>query len=439
MLAERNELITRVGPGTKLGDLMRRYWQPIALVDELQGGRPVKKARLLGEDLVVFRDENGRYGVLDQHCAHRGADLCFGRLENGGLRCPFHGWLFDADGNCLETPAEPEGSTMHTRIKQPSYRTTVRSGIVFVYMGQGEPPAFPEFDCFTAPDAYTFAFKGMVDCNWLQAYEVSADPAHTSFLHRFFDDGDTAEGYGKPFRGETMGADMPITQIMREYPRPKIEVSPTDYGVRISTLRQIDGQNMHIRITNLVFPNYFIIPLSQDMTITQWQVPVDDTHNYWYAIFTSFGAPVDKDAMRNQRLEWYDLPEYMPKVNRSNNWGFDEDEQKNKTYLGMGEDVNVHDQWALESMGPIQDRTKEHLGQSDKAISAYRRILFTALEAMESGAPLMSTLSPDDAAKLTGPAAIDAIGPVDGWERFWQDKDQQRRAAAPWQKEAKAA
>src|SRR5262249_5782034 len=186
--AEQNQRLTRVGPETPAGKLMRLYWHPAALVDELDGERPVKKVRLLGQDYVLFRDEQGRYGMLDRHCPHRGADLAFGRLEDGGLRCAFHGWLFDVTGQCLETPAEPEGSTMHTRIRQCSYPVAVRSGIVWAYLGAGEPPAFPDFDCFVAPDSHTFAFKGYIDCNWLQALEIALDPAHTSFLHRFFED-----------------------------------------------------------------------------------------------------------------------------------------------------------------------------------------------------------------------------------------------------------
>ena len=142
----------------------------------------------------------------------------------------------------------------------------------------------------------------MIDCNWLQSLEVGIDPAHTSFLHRFFHDEDPKEGYGKLFRDTSIDSEMPMTRIMREFPRPRIEVEPTDFGLRILTLREISAKNTHVRVTNLMFPNAFIIPMSREMTITQWHVPIDDTRHYWYAIFTSFGAPVDKDEMRRQRL-----------------------------------------------------------------------------------------------------------------------------------------
>src|SRR4026209_800495 len=160
--------------------------------------------------------------------------------------------------------------------------------------------------------------------------------------------------------------------------------------MRVVTLRRISDANTHVRVTNLVFPHAFTIPMSSEMTITQWHVPIADNRHCWYAIFTSFGAPVNKDEMRRQRLELYQLPDYIPNKNKSNDYGFDAHEQEHATYTGMGADINAHDQWACESMGAIQDRTQEHLGPSDKAISAYRRLLRQALEQSGNGGkPLM--------------------------------------------------
>src|SRR5438874_1114647 len=430
---EQNDLITRTGPGTPAGKLMRCYWQPAALVDELAGNRPVKPGRLLGEDLVIFRDDRGRYGLIERACPHRGTDLAFGRLEDGGLRCAFHGWLFDVEGKCLDTPAEPEGSPLCRNIRQTAYPVVEKSGILFAYLGPpggaGAPPAFPHFDCFTAPSTHTFAFKGLIDCNWLQSLEVGIDPAHTSFLHRFFHDEDSAKGYGKLFRDKSIGSDMPMTRIMREFPRPRIELEATDYGLRVITLRRISDANTHVRVTNLVFPHAFTIPMSSEMTITQWHVPIDDHRHYWYAIFTSFGAPVNRDEMRRQRLELYQLPDYVPRKNKSNDYGFNAHEQEHATFTGMGADINVHDQWACESMGAIQDRTREHLGQSDKAISAYRRLLRGAIAEVDHGGRPLMVLDAAAAAQLTGPAAIDGIGPSEGWQGYWQQTDATRRQA----------
>ncbi|MEZ5787646.1 MAG: aromatic ring-hydroxylating dioxygenase subunit alpha [Xanthobacteraceae bacterium] len=429
---QQNEEITRVGPGTPAGELMRRYWQPIALVEELSGPRPVKPVQLLGEHLVVFRDEHGRYGALDRACPHRGADLAFGRLEDGGLRCSFHGWLFDVTGQCLQTPAEPDDSPLAARIRHRAYPVRERSGILFAYMGPGEPPAFPAFDCFLAPDEYTFAFKGLIECNWLQALEVGIDPAHASFLHRFFQDEDPSSGYGQQFRGQSADSAMPMTKVLREFPRPRIEVEETDYGLRIVSLRQISDSHTHVRVTNQIFPHGIVIPMSAEMTITQWHVPVNDVRCYWYAIFTSFGAPVDKETMRRQRLELYTLPDYAPRKNKANDYGFDAHEQESETYTGMGHDINVHDQWAVESMGPIQDRTKEHLGRSDRAITAYRRMLRKAIQSTGQGGGLPLVLDSAQADAMRGPTAVDGIGPTDAWQTYLRDTDRKRREGSAW-------
>ncbi len=311
MSQEQNDLITRTGPKDPCGKLMRSYWQPAALVDELEGERPIRPVKLLGENLVLFRDETGRYGLIDRHCAHRGADLAFGRLEHGGLRCAFHGWLFDATGQCIETPAEPKDSKLCQNIRQRSYPVVEKSGILWAYLGEGEPPAFPELDCFVAPGTHTFAFKGHMACNWLQALEVGIDPAHASYLHRFFEDEDTSTAYGKQFRGASAGSDLPMTKILREYDRPIINVEHTEYGLRLIALREIDEERTHVRVTNQLFPHGFVIPMSTEMTITQWHVPVDDENCYWYAIFTSYSNPVDKTedarpaarALRAARLQ----------------------------------------------------------------------------------------------------------------------------------------
>jgi nitrite reductase/ring-hydroxylating ferredoxin subunit len=432
MSSQQNERLTRIGQGTAAGNLMRMYWQPAALVDELLDDRPVKAVRLLGQDLVLFRDDAGRYGLLDRDCPHRGADLAYGRLEDGGLRCLFHGWLFDVDGTCRETPAEPEGSTLCRHVRQRSYPVEERGGIVFAYLGTGAPPAFPDFDCFVAPASHTFAFKGFLECNWLQALEVGIDPAHASYLHRFFADADPSTNYGRQFRGTSANSDVPMTKVLREFSRPTIDIDRADYGMRLVARRRIDEGRMHVRVTNLVFPHAFVIPLSASITITQWHVPVDDLNCYWYAIFTSFGEKMDKDDMRRQRLQLYELPDYKPRLNRRNGYGFDAGEQATSTYTGMGDDINVHDQWAVESQGRIQDRTREHLGQTDKGIALYRRLLLEAIEQAATGAPPLMVLGDEAAALMRGPATMDCIGPVDDWDRHWREVEARRRQDSGW-------
>jgi phthalate 4,5-dioxygenase oxygenase subunit len=428
---EQNELMTRVGPGTPAGKLLRCYWQPVALVDEMQGERPVKAVRILGEDLVLFKNQN-QYGLIERHCAHRGADLAYGRLENGGLRCSFHGWLYDAAGKCIETPAEPAGSRLCEHIRLRGYPVVERSGVLFAYLGAGEPPAFPHFDCFVAPSDYTFAFKGYWDCNWLQALEVGIDPAHASWLHKFFEDEDPAASYGRQFRGTPADSAMPISKVLREYDRPEIRVERTEYGMRLHTLRRISDAQTHVRVTNILFPQAFVIPMNAEMTISQWHVPVDDTGCYWYSIFTSFGAPVDKDTMRNQRLKTYPAPDYKPVFGRHNGWGFNPDEQQSRTFTGMGFDINIHDQWACESQGRIQDRTRENLGSTDKGIVLYRRLLLDAIRKNEAGEKPMMVVDSQKAIELTGPPAIDGIGPTDRMDEYWKESDTQRRKQSQW-------
>lgn len=425
-----NDTLTLTGPGTEAGEVMRRYWQPAALSDELQGERPVVPVTLLGERLVLFRDDEGRLGLIERACPHRGADLCYGRLEDGGLRCPFHGWHFDRDGRCLEQPGEPVGSTMHERIRTTAYPVVERNGIVFAWLGPGEPPAFPNFDCFRAPESHVFAFKGLWECNWLQAMEVGIDPAHASFLHRFLADEDPADAYGKQFRDTAADTDMPMTQLLREYPRPDITVENTPYGLRLIALRHLDGGRTHVRITNQIFPSAISIPMSREMIITQWHVPVDDHHCYWYSMFTSFDKPVDKALMREQRLKEHRLPDYAPIKNRGNGYGFDPLEQRRETYTGMGLDINVHDQWAVESPGPIFDRTREHLGKTDVAIIRYRKLLRAAIDSIRKGEDDKLPMHGDvDPADLHGPISNDTIGASDAWQDAFVASDAERRAA----------
>jgi phenylpropionate dioxygenase-like ring-hydroxylating dioxygenase large terminal subunit len=449
MNAEQNELITRIGPGTACGAVLRQYWQPVALVDEFDpaldarmAGRPVKAVRVLGQDLVLFKDAQGRWGLLDRDCPHRGADLSFGRHEGDGLRCPFHGWKFDATGRCLETPAEPAGSRLCERVRQRHYPVLEKSGVLFAWFGEeGKAPPFPEFDCFAAPASHTFAFKGLWNCNWLQAFEVGIDPAHPSFLHRFLGDAtldDIGENAaGKQFRsasaGDFGGERWPMTRIMREFCQPEISAEPQPWGLRLTALRPMTDALTHVRVTHAIFPHTFVIPLSETLTITQMHVPVDDTHTYWYSFFTSFGGPVDKEAMRQQRLQFISLPDYIPKSGRHNRWGFNAEEQRTQTYLGMGEeDINVHDQWAVESMGPIADRTREHLGTSDKVIMTNRRMLLKAIESVQAGGTAPGAADASLASQMHGPDTVDGIAPAGTWGTWWLEQVQAKRGKAPW-------
>ncbi|GAA3622436.1 aromatic ring-hydroxylating dioxygenase subunit alpha [Kineosporia mesophila] len=429
---EDNEKLTQTGPGTPLGGLMRAYWQPAALVSEMSQEKPVKAVRMFSEDLVLFRKPGGTWGLISRFCAHRGVDLSYGRLEDGGLRCLYHGWLYDSQGQCVDQPAEPEHSRFADKIRIASYPCVEKNGIIFAYLGAGDPPPFPDYDCFKAPDEYTFAFKGLWECNWLQGVEGGIDPSHVSFLHRFIEE-DPRETYGQQFSEEVEGTGQKLSKLVGDNFRPDIEVESAEHGLRVFAVRRLTEELKHVRVTNLMFPNAFVVPFGQTKVFAQWHVPIDDENHYWFMIWYDYAETTDKDTLLQQRLKEVSLPDYRPLRNRSNNWGFDPVEQKNVTYTGMGLDINVHDQWAVESMGPIQDRTVERLGVSDRAVTANRRMLLKAIEAFAAGGKLPAhPLDETEAATFTGPLAVDTLATNENWQGDWLSAEDKRRQASPW-------
>jgi hypothetical protein len=220
---------------------------------------------------------------------------------------------------------------------------------------------------------------------------------------------------------------------MREFHQPDISAENRPWGFQLTALRPMTEELTHVRVTQAIFPHTFVIPLSETLTITQMHLPVDDTHTYWYSVFTSFAGPVDKEAMRQQRLQFISLPDYVPKSGRHNDWGFNPGEQRARTFLGMGEeDINVHDQWAVESMGAIQDRTREHLGTSDKVIMANRRLLLKAIETVQAGGLAPGVADPALAGEMHGPDTVDGIAPAGTWGTWWRERVQAKRAGAAW-------
>ncbi len=427
--ADENERLTRTGHGTPMGAVMRHYWQPLALTEELPAARPLTEARVLGEDIVVFRNEAGSYGALARQCAHRAGDLAYGRLEDGGLRCPYHGWLYDIAGRCLEQPAEPAGSRYHDRIHHTAYPCIERNGIVYGYMGPGAPPALPGFDWHDAPAPHIFVFKGLQRANWLQAVEGEIDPSHLSYLHRYLReeiDADASYGF-KQFRETAGDTEVSVTRILREVPNPRLEIERTDFGVRVYALRDAGGFT-YTRVTNFLFPNTAVVAIG-DWSLVQTHVPIDDEHNWRYDIFYAFDDSLDRDGLRRERLKTYCVPGYRPTRNLENRYGFDPDEQRAGTYAGVGFDFNVHDTMILEGQGAVQDRTRENLAYTDMAIIAARKML---AEAMEDGAVLPMT-GPDGAARrFDDLVSIDAVTGSEDWRTGWVDKQIARRAASPW-------
>ena len=316
---EENDLLTRTGPGTTCGDLMRRYWQPVALADELprHDQRAPVPVRILGEDLVLFRpdapgrpDSSGRDdrrqpGLLGLHCAHRGADLSYGRIEDGGLRCIYHGWLYDVHGRCLEqpgerlgaasiertdqpttqnfstalSPSETGGSAFHQRIRHTAYPCREVGGVIYTYMGPGDPPELPPYEFVAIPEEYRINTRVFQDCNYLQGTEGNVDPVHLSFLHRIApDSAESAQAYN--------AYDT----------RPTLETEETEYGVRIYCVRQLWADRQYVRVTNYIVPNASAVSGTADGYTVNWHVPIDDTHHWRYQMSFRRSGPINRDG-----------------------------------------------------------------------------------------------------------------------------------------------
>jgi len=368
VLKEENERLTQVGPGTPGGEMMRRYWQPAALAEELPpGGAPVP-VRLLGEDLVLFRDDEGQPGLLGIHCAHRGADLSYGRLEDGGLRCIYHGWLYDRAGRCLEQPGEPAGSTFHERIRQTAYPCAEAGGMIFAYMGPGEPPLLPAYEFLMAPAEHRFATKYFEDCNYLQGNEGNFDPQHLSFLHRFF------QGRGADFRNDIHGKD----------PTPQIEPVDTDFGMHLYAIRKAEEDKSFVKVRSFIMPSAGAVgSRGEDGYSVNWHVPIDDEHHWRFSIFYDRKETIGADDIRRARAST--VENYRLNRNRANRYLQDREEMKTGTFLGMGRDFVVHDSAVTESEGQIYDRSMEHLGYTDRGVVYLRKIMLDAIRDVAQG------------------------------------------------------
>jgi phthalate 4,5-dioxygenase oxygenase subunit len=379
---EENELLTRVERDAPMGRMMRRYWLPAALSEEVaeRDGTP-ERVRLLGEDLVLFRDSDGRLGLIEAACPHRLASLALGRNEECGLRCVYHGWKFDVTGACTEMPTEPETFGFRERIRLTSYPVHEAGGLVWAYMGPagGAPPP-PDYDWMRLPPEQRVIAKIGERTNYLQAVEGAIDSSHSWFLHR---------GATNDWKKRTeISSDL----------SPKLEAEDTDYGFRYAAIRRPnanpEGQK-YVRVTLFVVPTTAFIPrpLERDKNAhVQITAPVDDNNTMFYGVFFSQdGSPVDHDAWREnvRARRGVDLDEhYFSRNHIGNWWNQDRAAMKNGSWIGI--DGFPHQDMACqESMGPIVDRTREHLGTSDIAIIRMRRRMLEAVTRFQRGEPLI--------------------------------------------------
>jgi phthalate 4,5-dioxygenase len=375
---EENQLLTQTGRGTRAGALLRRYWQPVALSEELPSGGAPLAVKILGEELVLFRDDKKRVGLLGIHCSHRGTDLSYGRIEDGGLRCLYHGWLYDIGGRCLQQPGEPGGGEHRDAIRQLAYPCQEAGGTVFTYMGPGKPPLFPNYDFLKASSDHVCVEKIFHECNYLQANEGNIDPVHLSFLHRFL------ENREEQYRG-VRGADESHYNLVGRTITPTIDIELIDFGVRIYTVRQMGGDQSYLRVSYFILPNLSAFPgqTGGEGYSVNWHVPIDDTQHWKYTFIYSSGAPLDKAILARERSEL--TSEYRLIRNTGNRYLQDRESMKTKTYAGMGHGFQAHDAFATSSQGSIQDRTEEHLVSSDKAIIAARKLMERAIRDVQEG------------------------------------------------------
>ena len=373
---EFNDLLTQTGPDTPFGRMFRCYWIPALLAEELpEPDCPPVRVKLLSERLIAFRDSDGRYGLMDEFCAHRGISLWFGRNEECGLRCPYHGWKYDVTGQCVDMPNEPEHSAFAKKVKLKSYPLVERGGVLWTYMGPAEQqPPLPEYEFATVPAPQTYTSKRFQECNWLQAMEGGIDSSHVSFLHR----GDiNTDPLFKGARGNQYNlGDL----------RPVFEVVESAGGLFIGARRNAENGHYYWRITQWVMPSYTIIPPRGTHSVHgHFWIPIDD-ENCWAWSFdyhpTRALTETELTAMRaGKGIHAKVDGNYRPLANKDNDYLMDRTAQKaGKTYSGI-EGFAMQDASLQESMGPVVDRTKETLVSTDSGIIMARQKLLRAIKA----------------------------------------------------------
>jgi len=370
-----NEQLCRVGPGTLMGNLMRQYWVPAALSSELPepDGAPLR-VRLLGEDLIGFRDSAGAVGLVRNACPHRGASLFYGRNEQGGLRCVYHGWKFDVTGRCVDMPNEPAESNFRGKVRAVAYPCVERAGLVWAYLGPREtPPPLPDLEPTMLADASVQIYQR--ECNWMQALEGDIDTCHTVFLHLGSVDADEA-------RPGTWA------RYALSDRAPRYAVADMDFGVMYGAYRPAEADSEYWRIANFLFPFYAMVPtgvLGLEVRVRAW-VPMDDEHTLAISIARS------AQGVRSAGRQVVRPPETLPNTtdwygrfrcvaNAGNDYLIDRTAQKTTSYTGI-DAIFLQDQAVTESMGAIYDRTNERLGTSDQMIIRTRKRLIDAARAL---------------------------------------------------------
>ena len=384
-----NDYLTRIGPGTPMGRLLRAYWIPLLYVHELpEPDGPPMRIRLLGESLVAFRDSSNRVGLLDHRCPHRQASLFYGRNEEGGLRCLYHGWKFDVQGRCTDIPNEPNSERLREKICARSYLCREKNGIIWTYMGTDSPPPLPEIGWARVPTEQKTNLKYLRECNWAQAMEGDFDSSHLALLHLAFD----------PSLQETRHERKWGTDYYRNLTRmaktTKLDVVDTPVGVVYGARRETEEAREYWRVTQFQLPFYTSVPAYLGLNRLKIWVPMDDEHTMvWEANWNmhetlsteqrrGWKNRVGPSGFQPETSGWYGRGRFA--ANRDNDYLQDRERQRKVNFTGMENVTPVQDGAMQESMGPIVDRSGEHLAASDAAIIRMRKCLLKAARALES-------------------------------------------------------
>jgi phenylpropionate dioxygenase-like ring-hydroxylating dioxygenase large terminal subunit len=379
---EDNALLTRVDRGTPMGDTLRRYWIPALLARELpEPDCPPVRVRLLGEDLIAFRDTQDRIGLLDELCPHRRASLFFGRNEECGLRCVYHGWKYDVDGRCVDMMNEPGADSFKEKILTTAYPTAELGGIVWAYLGPPDRrPAAPAFAWMRIPATHRQVSKVIQETNWVQGLEGGIDTSHAPILHRLLTMETTRPGF------------KPDNPFVRGKP-PTLALDVTDYGYQYAGIRTLDEARIHVRTYHYIMPFHQIRPSRSESGVPlvaghTW-VPIDDENTMVYNWeYSTTDAPLTAEDRLERRLGNgpldVDQTTFRAKRNRANNYLLDRQVQKTESFTGI-DGINVQDRAIQESMGPIVDRSREHLGPADRAVIQARRLLLEAVRTVAEG------------------------------------------------------
>ena len=387
---EENQLLTRTGPGTAMGALLRCYWIPVVQSGEVEAGGRVKRVRLLGEPLIVFRGKSGRAGLIGEFCPHRGASLYLGRVEEAGMSCVYHGWKFAADGRCLAMPNEPPESSFASKVRHVAYPCEERGGVIFTYMGPGTPPPLPQLEWTLLPESHTLISKRVQECNWFQALEGGIDSSHISFLHAPLSHEDTE------LAQEMDRASFGVGEAVQTADRaPRFEVVDTDYGAMIGARRSWTDGQYYWRITQFLMPFYTMPPTDRGERTTQshiW-VPMDDTNVVnWMVTWHPDRPLTSEERALHIAGKGAHVCDYAPATsqaygdvrtaaNRDNDYGMDWELHRTRMVCGIP-GFGVQDQAVQESQGAIVDRALERLGSSDTAIIHVRRKLLNMAKAL---------------------------------------------------------